>query len=195
MLVQKRLSGVSFMELNERERVQEMCRQRLPTFGELVKEPKRPFGPLVEHRCGGGQQEKAHIRGTGRHSLFGKWQNTRPAGCVRKRREQAVRPDPGRVREEVCLPQSWACHGPPNQTRGRESRLRTRLRQHQATAPRIAPAPSMVALARSGRNLCILFCGFPVRCRAKVQPRLGGRQSEDLEVLKRERKPQLIESI
>jgi hypothetical protein len=25
----------------------------------------------------------------------------------------------------------------------------------------------MLALARSGRNLCILFCGFPVRYRAR----------------------------
>jgi len=98
MLDQERLSGVSPMELNERERVQEVCRQRLPALGQSVKQPERPVGPLVEHRSGGGQQQKAPIRGTGRYSLLGKWQKTRPGGCVHEGREQAIRPDLDRVR-------------------------------------------------------------------------------------------------
>src|SRR5215471_17442968 len=77
MLDQERLSGVSPMELNERERVQEVCRQRLPALGQSVKQPERPVGPLVEHRSGGGQQQKAPIRGTGRYSLLGDRKSTR----------------------------------------------------------------------------------------------------------------------
>jgi len=114
MPVQERLRGITLMELNERERVQDMCRQHLPTLGELAKKAQRPVGPLVEHRGNGGQQEKVNVRGTGRQSLFGKGQNTRPS--LRERREQAILPDLGRVVEKVCLPQSLTDHGPPNQT-------------------------------------------------------------------------------
>jgi hypothetical protein len=48
MLLQEHLGRLSFMELKERERMQEMCRRRLPTLWEAVKELKRPVGPLVE---------------------------------------------------------------------------------------------------------------------------------------------------
>ena len=113
--LQERLGRGAPAKLIERKRAQKMCSRGTPQLGEPIEQDKRPPGLAIEHPRGGGHQQNGHVPGAGRNRFLRQRQDARARACDRKRLEQPIGPDVGRVRlhlEQVRLAQCRTCHRP-----------------------------------------------------------------------------------
>ena len=106
--LQQRPGRGPFVDLVERQRMQEMFGGRRRALGKSFQEDQRPLRPLVEQRRRGGQHKNDSIAGARLDRLLRERQETRMEVRISEGREQPFRPDVGlvrRLREQVGLTQ------------------------------------------------------------------------------------------